>query len=193
MTTFLIISGVLNILSIPFIIYAFSKLKKISEKEEYVKNGEKEISDKMEQLQKSYQEKENLLESSKKTLEKTYQTKLNQISDIVNGNYRQGYYTGKFSQSYKNGGETKVVVDIYVKEIDRYTNGKSKIELLEIDYTSINGYTNLFNKEENENYIRETFQKLKDTDSIEWLESVNEIQKERENKLKRILGNQNQF
>jgi lipopolysaccharide export LptBFGC system permease protein LptF len=68
---------------------------------------------------------------------------------------------------------------VYIKEIDRYTNGYSRIKIDFID--SNNSYYR--------NIIKKKFNSLVKTVNIEWLESednLKDIRKEKLNKLKKI-------
>lgn len=217
----LIISGIFNIIAITYISLSLkdkkyydstkleyeTKLSSLIEREEKVKMSEQiinnTITEKEKILKKNYQEKvsniektinqkEEILKNKQSDLEKEYKEKIKLVNSIVIGKTRKGFYKGTFSQEHGDDRKTKVTVDIYVEEIDRYKNGKSKIKLLDIDYTSISGFSNLFNKTSNEKYIRETFKQLVNTNDIEWLESVDEISKERKKKFERILGIQDE-
>lgn len=120
--------------------------------------------------------------SKNKSKVKEADEKISFIKSLLKKNHRKGYYNHILSET--NTG-TKFDNRVYVIELDRYTNGKSKIK---IDYIENTKRTDGIHIYQIENYINEHFESLVETKDIEWLESVNEIQKEREDKLKRILS-----
>lgn len=74
---------------------------------------------------------------------------------------------------------------IYVKELDRYTNGMSKIEITNLEVTS--GY-NITQYEYVKSCIRMKFQSLKKTSEIEWLEVEESLKEIRKQKLEKIIN-----
>lgn len=69
---------------------------------------------------------------------------------------------------------------VFVKEIDRYTNGKSK---LKIDRIEISCGDRNFGYGSAENFVKKEFKSLVETSDITWLESEIEIKEQRRNKL----------
>jgi hypothetical protein len=114
--------------------------------------------------------------------EKTLQEKINDVNKILKFEIREGYIDKNYTNSYDN---TNMTVRIFVTELDRYTNGKSKIALKDIHLLKNNSD---INKQDILYQLRShLFKDIEDTKSIEWLESVNEIQRIRQEKLKRVL------
>lgn len=133
----------------------------------------------------SYKKAKGELTLQEKTLqkkEKTLQEKINDVNKILNFEIREGYIDKKFTKTIDN---TTIKVRVFVTEIDRYTNGKSKIALKDINILS-----GTMNKNDILKELQYLFKDIEDTNSIEWLESVNEIQKIRREKLKRVLDGQ---
>ena len=89
------------------------------------------------------------------------------------------------SEDKKNGlkGEPYKCI-LYVKELDRYTNGMSKIELTEIEL--ISGFDSS-QFDHVKRTMRTKFSSLKKTSEIEWLESEDSIKELRRQKLKKIV------
>jgi hypothetical protein len=88
------------------------------------------------------------------------------------GTDRFGFYkidSGKNYSSY-----------VYIKEIDRYTNGYSKIKL-----DNIEPFNKTYNNEAIE-WARKNFLSLMKTTDIEWLESEDYIRKVRKEKLENL-------
>ena len=115
-----------------------------------------------------------------------FKNRVSRFNDIVNGNLKQGYYVHGLRYGSVDTGYESYDVDVFVSEIDRYTNGKSKIKF---DYINVGKPPKDKNwkLDNTEKFIKNHFSELVDTKDIEWLESVNELQKAREKKLKRII------
>ena len=95
---------------------------------------------------------------------------------------KRGYYVQELTTTNKPKKDFKVKV--YIKEVDQYTNGKSKIAITSIGKCSLpDGIT----QQKINAHIYESFDELRDSKDIEWLESTNEIQKIREKKLSRVM------
>lgn len=94
---------------------------------------------------------------------------LEQYKKIGTGRY--GFY--KFE---KYGYPRKA--NVYVKEIDRYTNGYSKVE---IDYIE-----SIYSEIEVAKEAKKRFVSLIETDAIEWLEGENHLKDVRKEKLKNL-------
>lgn len=116
--------------------------------------------------------------------------KIKDLKDIFKTN-RYGCYNGVVNllsdndkKNNKNGEQYDYI--IYVKEIDRYTNGMSKIELIDIEV--IAGY-----EISNYSWIKEAqtkrFCSVRKTSDIEWLESEESLKELRKEKLNKILNN----
>lgn len=112
-------------------------------------------------------------------------------SDIINSYIRKGYYEDTINMirehnldrtDPKNFDTYRVIT--YVSEIDRYTNGQSKIRLDEIEVVS--GF-NPKNYEYIKKTTKETFCSIKNTVDIQWLESENVIKEQRKEKLDKIM------
>lgn len=109
--------------------------------------------------------------------------------DLKNLSNRKGYYENTINimsiEDKKNNlpGEPYKCI-LHVKELDRYTNGMSKIELIHIEL--ISGFDN-----SQFDHVKRTmitkFSSIKKTSEIEWLESESSIKELRKQKLKKIL------
>lgn len=108
--------------------------------------------------------------------------------DLKNLSNRRGYYENTINlmspEDHKNGlpGEPYKCI-LYVKELDRYTNGMSKIELTEVEL--ISGFDSS-QFEHVKRTMRNKFSSLKKTSEVEWLESEDSIKELRRQKLKKI-------
>ena len=92
---------------------------------------------------------------------------------------RLGYYKMSLSTNDKLSFESLV----YVNEIDRFTNGESKIEInkIEIGVDSTKVSSDSVNR-----FIKDKFKSLMKTSEIEWLESEQNIKDIRKNKLEQL-------
>lgn len=118
--------------------------------------------------------------------------KLNNIKNLsISG--RNGFYSDTVNllspEDKKNGtsGETYYFT-IYVKELERYTNGMSKIKLINIEVTGgfqIDQYSWIKESQE------KRFSSLKKTSEIEWLEIEQDLKELRKEKLEKILNDDN--
>ena len=125
-------------------------------------------------------------------------TNLTSINENLNTQFKNFNCTGRFGYYYgtinlrssedeknnKPGDPYSFIV--YVKELDRYTNGMSKIELNNIEVISgyqISQYSWVKKSQ------RERFSSIKKTSEIEWLESEETIKESRKEKLAKILNN----
>ena len=118
-----------------------------------------------------------------KEAKKIVDDKLNiAISDL--SEKRIGCYNSmKKLSSTKKGPSDDYDCMVHVKEVDRYTNGTSKIELLKIEV--ISG----FDPQQFEyvkGLIKSNFCSIKTTSDIEWLESEESIKKMRKEKLNKL-------
>jgi len=139
-------------------------------------------------MKKKYSEtSQKLQESSDKY--KNLNLKIDQIKDELSTK-RIGYYIGTTNlmskedkKEGKPGDPYKYV--FYIKEIDRYTNGMSKIQLTNIEITS--GFS-----PDQFDWIKKCaknqFSSIKKTSEIEWLESEENVKEQRRQKLEKILN-----
>ena len=145
-------------------------------------------------MKKKYVETDSNLQNTHSNLT-IITSKYSSLTDIFNNfkkelslNFRKGYYEYTLSilsmEERKNGlpGEPYKGI-LHVKEIDKYTNGMSKIELIDIEI--ISGYDS-----SQYDYVKKSmktkFSSLKKTSEIEWLESEENIKELRRQKLKKI-------
>ena len=91
------------------------------------------------------------------------------------GTGRYGFY----NYNYSSGSCYKAIV--YVDELDRYTDGYSKIKINRIEPTSTSTY-----KKDSKERAENDFISLKLTSEIEWLESEDHIKKLRKEKLDKL-------
>lgn len=107
------------------------------------------------------------------------------IVENLQKTWRRGYIT----QSLVITNDNPEIKDIdfepilYLREIDRYTNGTSKVEIEKIEY-GIDSEN--FNIQRLDKYIRERFKSIVKTTDVIWLESENEIKELRKNKLEQL-------
>lgn len=117
----------------------------------------------------------------------------NDIDDALKDNsFNEGYIV--HSMTYGENPKLPFDVIIYVSELFRYKNGKSKIELNDIEIvwkhdTSMPNYDNVL-----EFVKRHYFVSLMDTSKIEWLEKtedVKEIRRKKIEHLKELIDKEN--
>jgi hypothetical protein len=164
MTTILILIGLIIsvIFNVYFIQNKITKNKEIEEKE------------------KSLQYRESIISDKEKSLNEKYHKKIKYVENLLNNNLRKGYYEKQLLNTKDN---TNLDVIVYIIETDRYTNGKSRIKL---DYIESSNHEDI-HIDVVEKFVKDHFISVVDSNDITWLDSINELQKERENKLKRIL------
>jgi hypothetical protein len=95
---------------------------------------------------------------------------IKKYEDIGTGRY--GFY--KFGNSYKSY--------VYVKELDRFTNGYSKIKIDKIETLE----TTRFSQKQSIINAKANFVTLVLTNKIEWLEGEDQIKKKRKEKLEQL-------
>lgn len=130
------------------------------------------------------------LQKEKDQLNTNYNNLLKNFNNFKNELFinRIGYYYDSvtlLSKEEKDAGKSgeKYNCTVHIKELDRYTNGDSKIQLLNVELTS--GFdANQF--EWVKQCIRNKFSSIKKTADIEWLESEIEIKELRKNKLEKL-------
>jgi len=111
----------------------------------------------------------------------------NILKDEILSDKRVGYYSGKktlVSEEARDKPGTIYNTCIYVTEIDRYTNGQSKIKLDKVEILSgfDHGQYNWV-----KTLTKEQFCSIKNTADITWLESEVSIVKQRKDKITEIL------
>ena len=115
-------------------------------------------------------------------------TLISAYEDLKNLSNRKGYYENVINlmspEDKKNGlkGEPYTCI-LYVKELDRYTNGMSKIEVTNIEL--ISGFDSS-QFDHVKRTMRTKFSSLKKTTEVEWLESEDNIKEIRKQKLKKL-------
>jgi len=107
------------------------------------------------------------------------------LVEVLNKPLRIGYYTESVNftddKDSKNFDTYECLV--HVEELDRYTNGDSKIKLNDVEIVS--GFDS--GKYRNaRNIIIAKFSSIKCTKDIEWLESEESLKEQRKEKLKKI-------
>lgn len=95
---------------------------------------------------------------------------------------RRGYYKMHCTQGSISGSITYEPI-IFVKELDRYTTGDSKIELESIE---ISCGDHKFSASSSERFVRKEFQSLVKTSDIIWLDSEFSIKEQRKEKLSHL-------
>jgi len=81
---------------------------------------------------------------------------------------------------------TKFTCRVYVKELDRFTNGESRIEIDKIESGITSGQ---ISPTAVENFIRDQFISVVETSDVVWLESENAIKDVRRKKLEQLKEN----
>lgn len=118
-----------------------------------------------------------------------YESLVNEFNKLKESEkQRKGYYK---SQLTFTNGATKEKFDfdtlIYVKEVAKYKNGKSKIEFLYVDI--IWTHSGVGPQKDNvTNYVINHFESLVDSTEIEWLEVEEDIKEIRKNKMKQLTN-----
>ena len=102
------------------------------------------------------------------------------------GHYAKSFYQQKIGDSEDN----KIIydVEIFVSELDRYTNGESKIKLeyLEI-IPAVSANNNIkFDYGHANEFVKGCFNSIKNTSEITWLESEASIKEMRKDKLAQL-------
>lgn len=104
------------------------------------------------------------------------------ISDL-NKPLRYGYYIRSLNITQPGLPNKPFDTYVYVKEVDRYTNGDSKISIDKIE--PIVPESDMTHDRVIK-YIKDEFKSVRLTSDITWLESENEIKEMRKNKLKHL-------
>ena len=115
--------------------------------------------------------------------------KFNDVTKIVDDlkkPVRRGYIKKDLTSNPTGGAQIKFESFIYVKELDRFTNGESKIEIESIEEGIDDAKVN--NKAIVE-YINESFISIVKTTDVVWLESEVSIKEMRKNKLAQLEEN----
>lgn len=113
--------------------------------------------------------------------------KINNFDILLQSYYkplRQGHYIINATQENKEKNvKYNVQCVVLVNEIDRYTNGESKLEL--VDVNMICNSSN-FDHDSMRTLVKKSFRIYRKTDEINWLESEIEIKEARKLKLDKI-------
>jgi len=104
------------------------------------------------------------------------------ISDL-NKPLRYGYYVKSLKVTQPGAPDKPFDNYVYIKELDRYTNGESKIEINKIE-SSISEES--MSHDRIKKFIQDEFKSLKLTSDIEWLESEADIKEQRRSKLEHL-------
>jgi archaellum component FlaF (FlaF/FlaG flagellin family) len=119
---------------------------------------------------------------------KLYKKVSKTLNNLEKPKFRKGYYKGGFEQiMIATNVKTQCDVIFMVKELEKYSNDMSKIELENIEI--ISGGTTL-DRTKVIKYAKEQFSTLKKTSEITWLDvevSIKEQRREKLNQLKEAL------
>lgn len=113
----------------------------------------------------------------------------NSLKDDLLDNHRSGYYEGSTTllsiEDKEKGKKGELYkVSIFVKELDKYTNGKSKIKYISSEV--IDGYDPAkYNWVKS--VMKDKFSSIKDSKDIIWLESEESLVRQRTEKIKNIM------
>lgn len=108
---------------------------------------------------------------------------INEQIQSLNNPIRRGYYTLNTIQTHKDADKLNVECIIFVKEIDRYTNGDSKLEFEDVNMICENSN---FISEPMRKFIINNFRIIRKTTDVTWVESETDIKDARKNKLDKI-------
>jgi hypothetical protein len=111
--------------------------------------------------------------------------KINTILSDLKKPIRYGYFIRKLKITNKIDPSVNVDFEafVYVKEIDRFTNGISKIEIDKIEFGV--SKTDMA-PEKIDEFIRSEVKSLKKTNDIDWLDSEESIKEMRRSKLEKL-------
>jgi len=162
MNILLIEASVFGLLSLIFFILYMKTKKKYNK-----------TNDKLKEVQESYKGTLALIRDELTTKRfGYYKTTINILSDNDKKNNTSG-------DAYD--------VIIHVNELDRYTNGMSKIEIKNME--NISGL-DIYQYEYVKKCTRSNFQSVKKTSDIEWLESEESLKEIRKQKLEKIINSE---
>lgn len=117
-------------------------------------------------------------------IRKKYKETIESLKDINSKKIlRTGYYEDSLNLVNKDGKGDLYKCFITVNELDRYTNGESKIEIVDI---VVNGYNPSQYRHVSDS-MKKRFIPIYKTNDIEWLESETDIEKVRREKIKKII------
>jgi hypothetical protein len=121
---------------------------------------------------------------------KKLKNRYNEIIEVLKKpTLRHGYFeTPLISTDATSKIETTFNPVVYVKELDRYTNGTCEVEIVKI-IPKISSEKQSHNKVFK--YIKDNFSPIMKISEITWIESEIEIKEIRKNKIKNILKNIN--
>ena len=117
-----------------------------------------------------------------KTLSNKYNSLISKVGSLVdelNKPLRFGYYV----EAYIQNNSIKYSPIIFISEIDRYTNGESKIKIERIEL-GCSDYA--FDSMSAEGFTKRDFKSLRKTADIVWLESEQSIKDVRRKKLEQL-------
>lgn len=114
---------------------------------------------------------------------KNLYSQVNSIITELKTPIRVGYYKSSLKVTQKDKPDFPFDVLIYVKELDRFTNGDSKIELYRVE-PSVD--ETLMRHDTIAKYIKDGFLSQVKTANVEWLESEHDIKEQRKNKLEQL-------
>jgi len=123
---------------------------------------------------------------NKKLIEKNEKLKIGLNENILKLNLREGFYTDtiKFAENQDAKETDDYDAKVYVKELEKYTNGYSKIEHIRTDV--YNGFSQ--NKYDMaKRTIQNKFESVVKTSDITWLEVDDDINKLRKEKILTLL------
>lgn len=113
-----------------------------------------------------------------------YTIKYFRIKRIINKPIRIGYYDMILHKGEKTDYDyIEFTTRIHLQELDRYTNGTSKIKVIKIEYGVLE---NKIKHKEIDSFIRYKFSEIQNTSDITWLDTVNDIKQQRKQKIDRI-------
>jgi len=107
--------------------------------------------------------------------------KTNKIINDLKSPIRQGYYLKQLITMDED--QRKFEVTVYVKELDRYTNGDCKVTIERIEPGIDNSKVSFSSIDE---FVRESFKSIMKASEITWLESEVSLKEQRKNKLEQL-------
>ena len=109
--------------------------------------------------------------------------KINSVIKELTTPIRRGFYQMNCNQSNILQKTLKYEPVVYVDEIERYSNGLSKIKLAYVEISCGNPHFNLNSAND---FVKKEFKSLIKTSDVVWLETEISIKEKRKEKLQRI-------
>lgn len=114
-----------------------------------------------------------------------YTVKYFKMKNVFNNTLRYGYYEHPMVYGKKNDPDRiEFTPIIHVRELEKYTNGKSKVSMYKIEYMISD---KKIEHDKVRNYIIDNFTEIMETDEITWLEIEKSLKDMRKEKMQKII------